>query len=144
MRIIRFDPSRELRRTMWAGFPFADDWGEFEAEGVLSVDAYETDKEVVVEADLPGVDPNNVDITVTADSVTIKAERREEKEVKNRDYIRRERQVGTYARTLSLPAQVIADKAEAEFKDGTLVLCIPKEKQVQPQKVQVKVSKKEK
>jgi len=136
-KIIRFDPFRELRRSSWGSWPALDELNE-DWENALSVDMYETEKEVVIETDLPGVAPEDVDIQVTADTVTIQGEKKEEVEEKKKDWMRRERSYGRYSRTLGLPVPVIADQAEAEFNDGSLKLVIPKEKKATPKKVSVK------
>lgn len=136
-KLIRFDPLRDLRRSFWGGWPVLDELAE-DWEHTLSIDMYETEKEVIVETDLPGVTPEDVDIQVTADTVTIQGEKKEEVEEKKKDWMRRERSYGRYSRTLGLPVPVIADQAEAEFKDGTLRLVIPKEKKATPKKVTVK------
>jgi HSP20 family protein len=138
-KIVKFDPFRDIRRVMWSDFPFGEDWYEGDLESALTVDMYETENEVVLQTDLPGIKPEDVDIQVTSDNVTIQAERKEEIKNTNKDYVRRERRYGKYARTLNFPVQVVADKAEAKFDSGSLTLTIPKEKITQPKKVQVKV-----
>ena len=139
--ILRYDPFREFRRLIGDGFPVMDDvWQDMNA-GMLSVDAFVEENNVVVKADLPGVNSEDVDISVTGDSVTIKAERKEEKEVQDRDYIRKERRYGSAARTISLPAQVKVDQAEAHFENGTLIVTIPKQEQSEPKQIKIKVSK---
>lgn len=138
-RIVRYDPFQELRRFMWSGFPVMDD--DFSAPTtLLSVDAYEEGDEVIVKADLPGVRSEDIDVKVTADSVTIKAERKEESEVNNRDYIRKERHYGSVARTLGLPTAVLPDQAEAQFIDGSLTLKIKKQTVNQPKEVHVQIN----
>ncbi|NTV31249.1 Hsp20/alpha crystallin family protein [candidate division WWE3 bacterium] len=140
-RIVRYDPFRELRRIMWSGFPLMDDdLMTHGSSSLLSVDAYEEDQYVVVKADIPGVKPDDVDISVSSDSVTIKANRNEEKEIKNREYIRKERYSGSVARTLSLPSPVIPDEAEATFIDGSLTLRIKKQLHNPSKQVQIKVN----
>jgi len=135
MSLVRWDPFRDLR-PFWR-LPFdllEEDWVTS-----LPVDLYEEDNKIVVKADLPGFKPEEVEVEVTGDTVTISAERKEEKEEKNRNYYRRERTHQRLARTLALPAQVEAEQAEAQFSDGTLVLTLPKVAAEKPHKIKVKV-----
>jgi HSP20 family protein len=91
-----------------------------------AVDVVERDEEVVVRAEVPGVEKKDVDVSITASSVTIKGEtRREEKEEKG-EYYRCEISRGAFSRTVSLPASVDPDKAKASFKDGILEITLPK------------------
>lgn len=94
-----------------------------------SVDVIECDNEIVVKAELPGVDKKDLDVSVTSNSVTIKggATHHEEKEEKG-DYYRSEISRGSYSRILSLPAEVDENKTQSTFKDGILKLTIPKRK----------------
>lgn len=93
---------------------------------VPNVDVIDRENEVVVRAELPGIDKKDLDVTVSEDSVTIKGEsRREEKEEKG-DYYRREISYGAFSRTIALPASVDGAKAKASFKDGILELTLPK------------------
>lgn len=90
------------------------------------VDVIDRDDEIVVHAELPGVDKDDLDVSMTDNTVTIKGSaRREEKEEKG-DYYRCEISRGTFARTVTLPGDVDAEKAEANFKDGVLELTLPK------------------
>jgi len=106
--------------------------------GTLAVDMYETDEAIVVKSAIPGVDPENLDITVTNDMLTIKGETRTEAEVKEENYIRRERRYGSFCRSLAIPLSVVADKAEAEFENGVLTLTLPKAEEVKPKAIKVK------
>jgi HSP20 family protein len=105
----------------------------------LAVDVYETDDDLVVKAALPGIDPDDVDISVTGDTLTIKGETKAEEEVKEENYVYRERRFGAYSRSLTLPVRVKADKAEAEYEDGVLTLRLPKVEEAKPKSIQVKV-----
>ncbi len=117
-----FFPRPWLRweRPRWAELPalFEGKWPH--------VDVIDREDEVVVRAELPGVDKNDLDVSMGDNTVTIKAAtKREEKEEKG-DYYRCEISHGAYARTVTLPAEVDADKAKAKFKDGLLELTLPK------------------
>jgi HSP20 family protein len=86
------------------------------------------DNEVVVKAELPGVDKKDIDISVTQNTVTIKGTTSHEEKEEKGDYYRCEISRGSYSRTLSLPADVDEEKTKAEFKDGILELTMPKKK----------------
>jgi len=104
----------------------------------LDLDIYQTDKEVVVKAAIPGVKPEEVDISLTGDILTIKGEHKEEQEVKEKNYLRKERRYGTFSRSLQVPVQVKSDKAEAVFENGVLTLTMPKVEEVKPKQIKVK------
>ncbi len=104
----------------------------------LAIDMYETKNEVVVKAALPGVKPDDVEITLTGDTLTIRGETKEEKEVKEKDYIRKERREGSFSRSLTLPSGLNADKAEATFENGVLQLRIPKSEESKPKSIKVR------
>ncbi len=91
------------------------------------VDLVERDKEIVIRAELPGVDKDNLDISLTDDSVTINATTSKESEEEKGDYHRREISRGSFSRTLALPSAVKADDTKASFKDGVLELILQKQ-----------------
>jgi HSP20 family protein len=93
---------------------------------------------VVVKASLPGVKPEDVDITISGDTLTIKGETKTEEEVKREDYLYQERRYGSFSRTIALPSSLQTDKAEATFENGVLTLTIPKIEEVKPKTIKVK------
>lgn len=103
----------------------------------LTVDMYETDDEVVVEATLPGVKPEEIDVKVTGNVLTIKGERKEEKREERASYVCRERSYGSFHRAVTLPAEVDVDKATAEFEHGVLTLSLPKSETVKPKSIKI-------
>ncbi len=110
----------------------------FEGYGVIDLDLYQTDNDVVVEASIPGIDPDDINISVAGEVLTIKGEVKNETESKNTDYHIKERRYGSFSRSISLPTQVVADKANAEFKNGILKLTLPKAEEVKPKTITVK------
>jgi HSP20 family protein len=102
----------------------------------LPVDAYETDDEIVVNTSLPGMKPDDVEITFEADTLTIKGEIKPP--IENVNYVIRERTFGPFARTLTFNVPVQADKAEATFESGVLTLTVPKAEEVRPRQIKVK------
>lgn len=107
----------------------------------LPVDIYETDQDVVLKASIPGVKPEDIDISIVGDDVTIKGHMEEKTEVKEENYVRREMRCGAMSRTVSLPAPVQADKADAKFENGVLTLTLPKAEEVRPKTVKVQAVK---
>ncbi|MFQ6100639.1 MAG: Hsp20/alpha crystallin family protein [Anaerolineae bacterium] len=104
----------------------------------LAVDMYETDDAIVVKSAIPGIKSEDLNISVTGDTLTIKGETKVEEEVKEKNYIRRERRYGSFCRSLPIPVSVVADKAEAEFENGVLTLTLPKAEEVKPKAIKVK------
>ena len=143
--LIRWEPFRELmslREAMDRLFeesvvrPQAGWLGPIEA-ATLAVDMYQTDDAVVVKAAVPGIKAEELDISITGDTLTIRGETKAEEEVKEEHYIRRERRYGSLSRSVSIPVPVVADKAEAEFENGILTLKLPKAEEVKPKAIKV-------
>lgn len=103
----------------------------------LVVDMYETDDAIIVKSAIPGVKPEDLDISVTSDTLTIKGETKAEEEIREENYIRRECRYGSFCRSLTIPMQVMTDKAEAEFDNGILTLTLPKAEEVKPKTIKV-------
>ena len=91
-----------------------------------NIDVAETDKEIKVIAELPGMDDKDIEVNLNRDSLTIRGEKKEEKEDKGKDYYHVERSFGSFIRTIPLPVEIESDKAEAHFKKGVLTVKIPK------------------
>lgn len=106
--------------------------------GSLALDMYETDEDVVVKASVPGVDPDDLDIKVTGDTLTIRGETKAEEEIEEDNYVYRERRYGAFSRSIAIPTSVKADDAEADFEDGVLTLRLPKAEEVKPKAIEVK------
>lgn len=104
-----------------------------------AVEVFETDNEIVVKAELPGIDPKNVSVTVTSEGLSIKGEARVEQEEKGRNYYRRELRYGAFQRTLPLPTEVKSEETKAAFRNGILEVKIPKAERVRPKTVKVEV-----
>jgi HSP20 family protein len=144
--LIRWEPAREmlsLREAMDRLFddaftqPLAIGHGGRGA-GLPAIDLYQTDDEVIVKASLPGFKPDQVQVNVTGDVLTIKGEAREEQERGERAYHVRERRWGSFERSLMLPAGVAADKARADFEDGVLTVSLPKAEEARPKSISIK------
>jgi HSP20 family protein len=90
------------------------------------IDVKETEKELKVSAELPGLEEKDVEVLLDADSLTIRGEKRHEEEEKGESYYRSERRYGSFSRVIPLTAEVESDKVEARFKNGVLTVTIPK------------------
>ena len=106
--------------------------------GLLPLDVYQTDNDVVIKATIPGIAPEEVDISITGDTVTIKGEQKEETEVKDEDYMLKERRYGSFSRSVSIPVSVKSDKADATFDNGVLKLTLPKAEEIRPKQIKIK------
>lgn len=136
------DFRREMDETMQRFFrPVAESRGLMAKTWSPRVDVEETDKAILVKADLPGVKPEEVEITVTDGSLVLRGERKEEKEEKGKSYQRVERFVGKFYREIDLPPGVDKEKIAAECTNGVITVTIPKPPQVQPKKIAVKANK---
>ena len=144
--IVRWEPFRELvslREAMDRLFEesFVRPGGRRLAPAGMetpAVDVYQTDDAVVVKSAIPGIKPEDIDISITGDTLTIRGETRVEEEVNEENYIRRERRYGSFCRSLALPLPVVTEKAEAEFENGVLTLTLPKAEEVKPKAIKIK------
>ncbi len=143
--LIRWDPSRNSMSLQNVMDRLFDD--SFVRPGVwfaplrtadLAIDVYETKDDVVVKAALPGLKPEQVDISITGNILSIRGESKEENEVKEENYVRKERHFGAFSRTVTLPDGLKTDKADATFENGMLTLRIPKSEERKPKTIKVK------
>ncbi len=147
MTIERFDPFREMVSLRDAvNTLFQDSYvrpnGLASAQGsgsafVLPIDVRETPESFVVEASLPGIDPDNVNVTIHGDTLTIQGETKAEEERKGETWHIRERRFGTLRRTISLSVPVDAEKAVADHDHGVLRLTLPKAESAKPKQIKV-------
>jgi HSP20 family protein len=149
MAIVRWSPARDLLtmrdlmdrvmedtfRTSWGG---RTGWSETVVE--MPLDVHQTDKEYVVKATLPGVRPEDVDVSVVGETLTIKATAQEEKDVKDESWLLKESRYTAFSRTITLPTEVQADKVDATIEHGILVLKLPKAEAVVPKAIKVKLA----
>lgn len=144
--LIRWDPFREMttmrdlmdRAIDEAFFDTPRLWSR-QMEGFpLALDVAEDQESYMVKASIPGVDPNDVEVTLTDNVLTIKGEVKEEKNIEEKNYHLRERRFGSFTRSVTLPLSVDADKVEATHENGVLTLRLPKTEAVKPKKISVK------
>jgi HSP20 family protein len=130
-------PKRDLFNWFFEDLTLPDFWTG-EPEWMPAFDLSETENAIVVKAELPGMDVKDIDIALTDGLLTIKGERKLEKEDKKEDYHRIERQFGSFSRSLNLGERVKADGIEAAYKDGILTVTLPKAEESKPKKIEVK------
>ena len=109
-----------------------------------AMDVYETEKAVVVETALPGINPDGVKVSVEKGVLTVTGESKKEHEVDEKNYYRKEMRSGSFFRQVALPAAVLEDKVDAVFEDGMLKVTCPKAESTATKKVNVKIVKKNK
>ena len=106
---------------------------------IPAVDIYETKDEIVLKAEIPGIEKDKLNVDVKNGTLTIKGERNLEKEVKNEDYYRIERSYGSFTRAFSLPSGVDQSKVKASYKDGILEVKLPKVEEAKPKQIKVEI-----
>lgn len=134
-------PFQELERAIrsWESrFPRL--FEGFEGEEIMPpVESYVKDGNLVVRADVPGLEPKDIEISILHDVLTIKGERKAEKEVKEKDYLRREVSYGAFERRVTLPVGAATDKIKATFKNGVLEVSVPVPKEIEGKKIPLEV-----
>lgn len=145
MTLVRYQPwnsMEQLRREMerlFEGHTSAEEGSSIAtSDWVPAVDIQENDKEFLIHADIPGVDPDDIDVHMEDGMLTIKGERESESKEEKEGYKRIERQRGSFYRRFSLPDTANADKISAKSKHGVLEITIPKQEKSQPRKIEVK------
>jgi len=143
-RLAAWSPMREIARIekemeeMFGRLPSW--WGDRGRGWAPAVDMIDDKDEIVLRADLPGLDEKDIEVTVQDGTLVIRGERKEEKEEKKENYYYAERSYGAFARTLMLPSGVDADKVKATFSKGVLEVRLPKAKEARGKKIEVKAA----
>jgi HSP20 family protein len=106
---------------------------------VPAIDLYEEKDEVVAKAELPGLDKNDIQVSISDHLLTIKGEKKKEEEIKEADYYRSERSYGSFVRNLELPKEVDTGKARASFKNGVLEIRLPKTEEAKKKEIKLNV-----
>lgn len=142
-QLVRWDPFREMMTLRSAVDRLFDEaftpsrsyesatWG-------LPLDVIENEDGYVIKASTPGINPDDLEISLTDNVLTIKGETKTEKEVEEKRYHLRERRYGSFARSVSLPMPVKADAVEATYENGVLTLSVPKAEEIKPRKIAVR------
>lgn len=137
-----FDIDKWFEQSLLRPFaPFA--FGQLRAaateELVPAVDLFEEGDELILKAELPGIKKEDIDITLNDGSITLSGEKKNENEVKKKDYYKWESTYGSFCRMFTLPTEVQADKVKSTFKDGILEVRMPKSEQAKSKEVKVKI-----
>jgi len=150
--LIPWQPFRELEemsRRFDSIFsrPFLSVWRRLppeEREWAPAIEMFEKDDKFVLRAELPGVKKEDIDVSVSDNTLTVKGERKSENEVKEEDYYCCEHAYGSFFRSIALPSNVDDEKIEASYEGGVLEVNLPKAAEVKPKKISVSAKKKEK
>lgn len=132
---------RFFGEPFWGGFRLLPGWRPWAAGWTPSLDVSETEEAVTVRAEVPGVDPKDIDISVSGDVLVISGEKREEREERHENYYRAERSFGSFRRSVPLPASVDRDKISAEYDKGVLTIRLAKSEKAVAKRIPVSVKK---
>jgi HSP20 family protein len=146
MDLVQWRPFREVSRLrnemdrLWDDYfgsgrralqPMEEAW-------LPAVDVSETGDKVTVKAEIPGMEAKDIEISMVGDTLTIKGEKKVEREEKDENYHMVERSYGSFSRAMKLPAAVDADKVDATYKNGVLTVVLPKKEEVKPKAIEIK------
>jgi HSP20 family protein len=141
--LMKWEPMRELSslrdRMDRLMDRFLGGWELFGEGWAPAIDVTETDQEIVVKADVPGIDQKDLEVTLSGDSLVIKGERREEKEEKGKHFHRVERRYGGFQRAIPVTAAVDANNIKAEYENGVLEVHLPKTEDAGRRKIRINV-----
>jgi len=116
---------------------FFEEWNGTQQGFVPALDVYQDKEHVVVETQLPGVNPENVTISIENDVLTIEGKAEKKSEVDEKNYYRKEIRSGSFHRAVALPTSVAGEKASAEYTGGVLKITIPKEERAKPKQIKI-------
>ncbi len=130
---------REMDRLWDSFFERRPARREEEAEFLPTVDLAETENELVVKCEVPGLEPKDIDISLSDGMLTIKGEKKQEREEKEADYHLVERSYGSFTRSIRLPKEVRSEKISASYKNGILKITLPKSEEAKKKEIKIKV-----
>jgi HSP20 family protein len=148
MDLVQWRPFREVSRLrnemdrLWDDYfgsgrrafqPLEEAW-------MPAVDVAETADKITIKAEIPGMEAKDIEISMVGDTLSIKGEKKSEREEKDENYHMVERTYGSFNRTMKLPAPVDPDKVEASYKNGVLTVALPKKEEVKPKAIEIKAS----
>jgi HSP20 family protein len=138
MAVVRWDPFRDFNILQdRVNRMFGNDEAAATTTWSPAVDIFETEGEIVVKAELPGMNREDIALNLEKNLLTLKGERRFEKETKDENYHRIERSYGGFSRAFSIPATVDEEKIRADYKDGVLKIVLPKKEQAKPKQIRI-------
>ncbi len=144
--ITPWKPLNELSRLrkemdrLWEDFFGGRELMAPETTWVPAVDVSETNEAIVVKAEVPGIEPKDIDISLSGDLLTIKGEKKQRTEEKKENFHRIETRYGAFSRTIRVPVSIDADKIEASYDKGILKIVLPKKEEAKPRQIEVKTS----
>ncbi len=146
MDLIQWRPFREVSRLrnemdrLWDDYfgPGRRALRPLEEAWLPAVDVSETGDKITVKAEIPGMEAKDIEISMVGDTLTLKGEKKAEREEKEENYHMVERSYGSFSRSMKLPAMVDADKVEATYKNGVLTIVLPKKEEVKPKAIEIK------
>lgn len=146
--LARWNPFTQTNQSAWALTPFGSEFdnllhdigfaGQTGSFQVPPADVVETENEIQVMVDLPGLSPKDIEVKLEGDTLTIQAERKLEKQVKGENYLRTERSFGSFSRSFVLPSSIDGSKPEARYVNGVLTVTLPKSATARPRVIEVK------
>lgn len=146
--LMNTNPFKDIEKTrsemdrLWDTFLFGrpkTTWLAEEEEWQAAIDVAETESELVVNVEIPGMDPEDIDVSLSEGTLFIKGEKKPEAEEKEADYHLIERSYGTFIRSIPLPAEIQSDRVSASYKNGILTIALPKSEGTQKKEIKVKV-----
>jgi len=146
--LMNTNPFKDTEKTrtemdrFWDTFLFGrpkTSWPAEEEEWQPAIDVAETESELVVTVEIPGMDSKDIDVSLSEETLFIKGEKKQEAEEKEANYRLIERNYGTFARSIRLPAKVQSDKISASYNNGVLTVVLPKSEEAQKREIKVKV-----
>ncbi len=140
MSVIRWDPFRDLNTLpVRLGALLGKEWETPMSTTAWNpcVDIFENDNEVIIKAELPGMNPKDMEVRLDNNVLMLKGERHFEKEAKEENYHRIEREYGSFSRSFTLPSAVDPEKVTAEYKDGVLKIILPKKEEIKPKPIKI-------
>jgi HSP20 family protein len=148
MDLIQWKPFREVSRLrnemdrLWDDYfgPGRRALRPLEEAWMPAVDVSESGDKITVKAEIPGLEAKDIEISMVGDTLTIKGEKKVEKEEKEENYHMVERSYGSFTRAMKLPAPVDPDKVEATYKNGVLTVVLPKKEEVKPKSIEIKAT----
>lgn len=136
---MNIEPDEELEETREDKEALTDDWSDDQGDAQLTVDVYQTASEIVLQAMVAGVKPEDLEVNITREMVTIKGTRHKHNEVREEDFFSRELYWGSFSRAILLPQEVEVEKCEAAIKHGLLTIRMPKVNKEKSQNLKVKL-----
>ncbi|MBF0217148.1 MAG: Hsp20/alpha crystallin family protein [Candidatus Omnitrophica bacterium] len=114
-------------------------YGILESAWSPAIDVFDSKDNILVKADIPGMKKEDIEVSVHGDTLSIKGEKKEEKEVKEKDFVKTERFYGSFTRSLRLPSEVDSEKVTATYKDGVLELTLAKREETKPKQIKIEI-----